>query len=415
VTAPAAVDLWAIPGQQQAAGVLRAAVARGEVGHAWAFVGPAGVGQQQAARALAAALNCPQPPAPGRPCGRCSTCERLARGAHAAYAEFVPSGQFHLVDDVRERWLPAAGRTLLEGRWQVLRVADAERMNDASANAFLKGLEEPPPRTTWVLDVADPDELPETVLSRCRLLRFGAWGQDVLEAQARRLGLDDPAERAVAVRAALGAPGVLERLAGPATPEVRDREGKLKEPRWPSGFEDFRGHREIPRRIRAEGQAFGLIAAHRIAGRRARKDPPSEVERRVATVRAQLEAEREALLERYGDELPRTVKKELDALDRRREREARTQAVTAALDDLLSWLRDCLLVATGGEAAAAIHADDPDGLRADADAIGLDGLMAATERVFATREHLERNVQPLLALEALFMELAALMLRRSST
>jgi DNA polymerase III subunit delta' len=85
------------------------------------------------------------------------------------------------VADVREGWLPAASRTAAEGGWKVLRVVDADRMNEAAANAFLKVLEEPPARTVWILDLADPDELPDTILSRCRAVRFVAWdsgGQD---------------------------------------------------------------------------------------------------------------------------------------------------------------------------------------------------------------------------------------------
>jgi DNA polymerase III subunit delta' len=387
--------LWDIPGQAQAAAVLRGAVGRGEVGHAWAFVGPGGVGQQQAARALAAALNCPEPVEPGLPCGHCSTCDRLARAAHAAYSEFPPTGAFHRVDDVRERWLRASTRSLVEGSWKVLRICDADRMNEASANAFLKGLEEPPPRTVWVLDVADPEELPETILSRCRVLRFAAWGSEELHGHARSLGIDDPHDRALAVRVALGVPGVLERLA------------------TPGGLDDLRMHREIPRRIREEGQAYSLVAAHRIAGRAKRKgEDKTEIERRTEALRVRGEEELAELVDRYGDDLPRGVESEVKERNARREREARTQVVAAALDDVLSWLRDCVLVAAGGDPAEAMPADDADGLRAAGEALGLDGLMAMIDEVFATRELLERNVQPLLALEALFMGLAARMLRR---
>jgi DNA polymerase III subunit delta' len=386
-----ALDLWDVTGQERAAAVLRGAAASGETGHAWAFVGPSAVGQQQAARALAAALNCPQPPEPGQPCGACSTCDRRARGAHAAYMEFTPTGAFHRVGDVRERWLRAANRTLVEGSWKVLRIADADRMNEASANAFLKGLEEPPPRTVWVLDVADPDELPETILSRCRLLRFAAWSPEALDDLARELGIDDPGERALAVRASLGAPAVLRRLAEPG------------------GLDDLRAHREIIRRLRDEGQGFALVAAHAITGKSRRKsDPPTEVERRTATLKEQGAAELAALEAQYGEDLPRGVAKDIEERHARREREARTQVVTAALDDLLTWLRDGLLVVTGGDPAGAIHVDDAEALRADAEAMEDGGILTAIDRVFQTREALERNVQTGLALEALFMELAVL-------
>ncbi|MDP8978367.1 MAG: DNA polymerase III subunit delta', partial [Actinomycetota bacterium] len=195
--------VWPVPAQEHATGVLRASVERGDTTHAWAFVGPADVGQQRAARALAAALNCPEA---DPPCGACDVCDRCLRGVYPAYWEFAPTGAAHRVAEVRERWLPAAFRSAPEGRWKVLRVLEADRMNEAAANAFLKRLEEPPPTTSWVLEVADPDELPDTVLSRCRLVRFTAWGPAALDSEARRLGLAETGERALAVRACLGSP-----------------------------------------------------------------------------------------------------------------------------------------------------------------------------------------------------------------
>ncbi len=226
-----AAHVWDVPGQERAVAVLRGAAERGEVGHAWAFVGPAGVGQQAAARWLAATLNCPRP---DPPCGACDVCARCLRGTHPALAEFVPTGAFHRVDDVRDTWLRASSRSLVEGRVKVLRVVDADRLNEAAANAFLKALEEPPPATVWILDVADPDELPDTILSRCRALRFPPWPLPVLEREAERLGIVDPAERALAARAALGSPLTLRRLAAPG------------------GLDDLRAHRALPRRLREE-------------------------------------------------------------------------------------------------------------------------------------------------------------------
>jgi DNA polymerase-3 subunit delta' len=375
--------VWDVPGQARAVAVLRAAVARDEVGHAWAFTGPAGVGQEQAARALAAAVNCPHPE--DAPCGVCAVCRRCLRGAFPAYWEFVPTGAMHRVTEVREQWLPAASRSAVEGCWKILRVVEADRMNEAAANAFLKALEEPPPATTWILDVADPDELPDTILSRCRELRFAPWSPDVLDAEAARLGLDEPDERALAVRAALGAPRALERLAAPG------------------GLDDLRVHRAIPGRLRDEGPAAALVLARAL---------DEEVKRRTAALKAAGKAELEALGELYGDTPPRAVVKQVTDRLARQERETKTATLQAALDDLVGWYRDCLLVGAGGNAADAVHADAADALRADADALGPALLLRAVDLVLATRASLEFNVQPALALEALFLELSALTLGR---
>lgn len=388
---------WSINGQRDAATVLRRAVVRSEVGHAWAFVGPAGVGQETAARVLAAALNCPVARAPDvAPCGTCETCDRCRRGAYPAYWEFAPTGAQHRVDEVRGQWLRTAALTTTEGRVKVLRIIDADRMNEPAANAFLKALEEPPPGTVWILDLADPDELPDTVLSRCRVLRFRTWGEAELAAEAERLGLAPGADRDLAVRAALGSPATLARL---ATPCVRDKEGKV---RAPSGLDDLRDHREIIRRLRADGPRHALVAARAL---------DDEVKRRTAELKQHGRKEVSAIARLYGDAAPRGILKQVEERAARKERGARTAVAQAALDDLLGWLRDCLLVAGGGDATVhALHRDDAAGLADDAAALGATRLLTAVDLVLATRDSLELNVQQGLALEALLLELSAVVL-----
>ena len=378
------VEPWDVPAQRQAVAVLRGAVERSEVSHAWALVGPADVGQEAATRWLAAALNCG---AMLPPCGGCDICRRCLRGAYPALREFAPTGAMYRVDEVREQWLRTAFHTPSEGTWKVLRIAHADRMNEAAANAFLKGLEEPPPRTVWVLEVTDPDELPDTILSRCRVVRFSGWGADELDAEARRLGLDDATERALAVRAAMGSPRALRRLA------------------LPQGRDDLRAHRSIPSRLRDEGPAFALTAARAL---------DDEVKRRTAALRAEGRAEIETVAERSGDELPRGVAKQMTERLARREREVRVVTLHAALDDLLGWLRDCLLVGAGGDPAAAVNADAAELLRRDAEALGPRRLLRACDLVLATRDDLELNVGQGLALEALLLQLSALMLDQTA-
>jgi DNA polymerase III subunit delta' len=289
----------------------------------------------------------------------------------------------HRVAEVRDQWLHVAARSATEGRYKVLRIVDADRMNEAAANAFLKGLEEPPPGTVWVLDVSDPDELPDTILSRCRAVRLVPWGPAELDAEARRLGIDDEGDRALAVRAALGSPVSLRRLAAQG------------------GLDDLRLHRSIPRRLRAD-PAFALVAAKLL---------DDEVKRRTAALKAAGKAEREELAELYGDQLPRGVAKQLEERSTRREREARTVVAQGALDDLVGWYRDCLLLDVDGDPAALIHRDAVEEARADADALGAASILEAVDLVLATREQLELNLQQGLALEALFMDLAALSMR----
>ncbi|HVM18391.1 MAG TPA: hypothetical protein VM307_00360 [Egibacteraceae bacterium] len=372
-----ATDVWDVPGQQHAVQVLRTAVERDEVSHAWAFIGPAAVGQQQAVRWLAAATNCGSF-AP--PCGVCDICRRCLSGAYPALSEFVPTGAFHRVDDVRD-WLRTASLTLAEGRTKVLRVADAERMNEQTQNKFLKGLEEPPPHTVWVLEITDPDELLDTILSRCRVVRFVAWDSAALDAHGRTLGLDDDAERALAVRASMGSPVQLARLA------------------QPGGVDDLRAHRSWPALLREGGPGMAVMAARAL---------DDEVKRRTAALKGQAKRDLEELAADYGDEPPAGVVKQLQERAGRREREARVVTVQAALDDLAGWLRDCVVVSRGG--APLIHTDAADQVRADAEAFDAPQLLEALDLVVETRESLEFNVQQALTLEAMFLRLSALAL-----
>lgn len=376
-------ELWRLPEQEGVAEVLRAAAAAGQVSHAWAFLGPPGVGQREAGRALAAALNCAVEPGG---CGVCDICRRCVRGAFPSLWEFTPVGAAHRVADVREQWLPAASHSAVEGDWKILHVADADRLNEAAANAFLKGLEEPPPRTVWLLDVADPSELPDTIMSRCRVLRFSPWGLDALRAEAARLGIAE-ADRELAARLAQGSPRALARFAA-------------------GGLDDVRRHRDLLRRLREEGQGVALLAA---------READDEAKRRIASQKAAGKDELAGLGELYGDAVPRHVVKQVEERLVREERESRAAALQAVLDDLLSWCRDALLAGAAPQSVAGLlHMDAVDALRADAAALGPAKLLRASDLLVRAKEDLELNLQQGLALEALFLDLAALTLPSSA-
>lgn len=362
------------------------------IGHALAFLGQPGLGQEEAARRLVAGLNCPVDPGG---CGECRSCRRALAGLHAAYTEFAPTGAVHRVAEVREQWLPAAHLAAGAGAWKVLRVLEADRMNEASANAFLKVLEEPPERTTWVLDVADPDDLPDTVLSRCRVIRFQPWTTAALYgmlragegAVAQDPGESPDAAAQAAVRAAGGSPQRLR-----ARTAVAD-----------GGTPAHVVHCRILRRLREEGPGHAIVAARMIDG---------EVGDRTAALKERARQEIAELDELYGDAPPRGLRRQVEAQATRREREARTLVVQEALDDLALWLRDVLAVGAGAAPADVVFADDPDGLHADADALDAPTALRMLDHVMTARESLEFNVQQQLTLEALFLQLSALMLRR---
>ena len=163
-----------IRGQEAAVELLRRALATGHVAHAFAFVGPRGVGRRTTALAFARALVAPEG---GIPDGRGA--DRVARGAHPDVhliqptpPQGNPKGPLALrIENIRELERLAALKPA-EAPVKVFIVDDADRMTAATPQAFLKTLEEPPARTVIVLILSQPRGLPPTVLSRCQIVRF---------------------------------------------------------------------------------------------------------------------------------------------------------------------------------------------------------------------------------------------------
>jgi DNA polymerase-3 subunit delta' len=206
----AAGGVWdAIVGQVAAVALLRRAVAQDRIAHAYAFIGPGGVGRRLTARALAQATLCD-----ARGCGACATCRRVAAGQHPDCHVIVPApprdnprgAPAIRIEQVRELEHWAALAPLAAPR-KVFILDDAERMTLPTAQALLKTLEEPPPRTHLVLVVGSPRALPPTVLSRCQRVRFGPLGERETVALLERHGVDPAASRLLA-RLAQGRPGV---------------------------------------------------------------------------------------------------------------------------------------------------------------------------------------------------------------
>ncbi len=212
-----------IPGQPEAARRLEAALRSGRVPHAYLFVGSAGTGRGAAARELARILLCRDRTASDAACGACRSCRVMDGGHHPDYHESgLPEGKQLLpIEAVRELQHAASLKPSL-GAGHVFVVRDAERLSLDAANCFLKTLEEPPPACTLVLIAASMRDLPETVISRCRVVRFHNMAPDALRErlEAEGLGGDDAAWLA---RQAWGSPGAAEALLAAEVP-ARNRE-----------------------------------------------------------------------------------------------------------------------------------------------------------------------------------------------
>jgi len=341
-----------VPEQSEAKRLLEAALADGPA-HAYLLHGPAGVGKRTAAFAFASALL--------------GDARRVEARTHPDLYVLEPLGEMIRIDDVRALRHDLHMRPF-EGDRRVYLVLDAQRMNEDAADALLKDLEEPPSYATIVLVASELGPLPPTILSRCQLVPFRRLSERAVREWIgeRAPERSDDEVRALA-RAAAGRLDRARRLLDPAAAERRENLiAAARSVYADPGFEP-------------DLAAGVLLDAASARGEEAK------------------EREQEAL---EGFDLPA---REAEQRVRRAQRGAEREELLAGLETLEAWYRDLLVVATGAE-AVAVHADRLDDLRADvAHELG-DGPLLAAEEVRKTWRALEEfNLNPSLALEALFV------------
>jgi DNA polymerase-3 subunit delta' len=134
------------------------------------FSGQAGIGKKKTAFALAAAVNCLNAK-PGGGCGECPSCRKIAALGHPDVHVLVPDGDDIKIEQIRQVQADLSLKPF-EGMKKILIVDYAESMNAASANAFLKTLEEPPGEALIILITAMPQSLLPTIRSRCQEIMF---------------------------------------------------------------------------------------------------------------------------------------------------------------------------------------------------------------------------------------------------
>jgi DNA polymerase III subunit delta' len=168
-----------ILGQEGAVRLLREAIAREKIPHAYLFVGIPGIGKTTTALALCQALNC-EHPVKGDGCGHCPSCKKMISGNFPDLVILEPESQVIKIEQIR-----ALDRVFsfkpVAGSYRVTVIRRAETMTEEAANAFLKTLEEPPPGNILVLNVTEPLDLLPTILSRCRRVSFRPIPETLIE------------------------------------------------------------------------------------------------------------------------------------------------------------------------------------------------------------------------------------------
>jgi DNA polymerase-3 subunit delta' len=364
-----------VPGQPDAVAFLERAAQRPH--HAYLFAGPEGSGKQLAARAFVAALLCER-----GGCGECRACRLALEDRHPNVVLVEPEGRDIRVgegpdEDGTARWVVArAYLTAPEPGRKLFRVEQADRMTEEAADVLLKALEDPPPDTVFVLSSARPDEIPETIRSRCQTVAFRPLSESFVADNLPGEGVEDGRAR-LAARLAGGNLGRARRVA-------TDPQGLVFRDVALEALEDA-----------GRGPAGALDAAERLLS------AAGEYRKRLA---ARLEEELAPFLDpetgRPVDQYRGTLRR-MEQRHRRQERRAEREFLDAALLALASWFRDALLVSAGGDSAWAMNLDREPATAPPADAARAVQVLEEARAALAD----ETNLNARLVLEEAFLQL----------
>jgi DNA polymerase III subunit gamma/tau len=173
-----------VVGQRLITETLKNAIRSDRVAHGYIFSGGRGVGKTSTARILAKCLNCVKGPTI-TPCGECPSCTEIAAGNSVDVLE-IDAASNRGIDEIRElretvRYLPA------RDRYKIFIIDEVHMLTTEAFNALLKTLEEPPPRSLFILATTEPHKLPTTIQSRCQHFSFRLLDYSEIYAQLARI------------------------------------------------------------------------------------------------------------------------------------------------------------------------------------------------------------------------------------
>ncbi len=192
------------------------AVRRGRLAHAYLFSGPPGIGKRLFAHELAKALLCEAGGDELQACDECHSCVMVEAGTHPDFfAVSRPEGSNELPIELMRELCRGFTLKTARGRGKVAVLDDADDLNEASANCFLKTLEEPPPRSVFILVGTSSERQLPTIVSRCQVVRFAPLPETLVADILRSHELPDPAMIPRLAGLSGGSPGQALALADP--------------------------------------------------------------------------------------------------------------------------------------------------------------------------------------------------------
>ena len=370
-------------GQQSVLEMLRHAAAGEGMTHAWLFTGPPGSGRSNVARAFAAALQCESRTG----CGQCEACRLGISGSHPDITWVKSETSVLYVDDMRDL-VQSAAKFPSVGRWQIVVIEDADRLgtpeNPRTGNALLKAIEEPTPKTLWLLCAPTRADVLPTIASRSRHVTLSTPTGEQITEFLLRTGID-ATMASFAARASQGHIGRARALCVDEGTRRRRREIV-----------------SLPARLTSIGSCMTAATHLNELAKEETEAITAETEQNELTdLQAIFGSERKDLASRSY----RAALASLEKLQKQKAKRRVLDVIDRALMDLVSVYRDAIALAVGapgllvneelrGDVAVLTRAASPD------------ELLRMVEAIFTAREQmLEFNVPPQLALESMAVAL----------
>ncbi|MGP4018298.1 DNA polymerase III subunit delta' [Saccharopolyspora sp. 5N708] len=367
--------------------VLGEPVPPGAMTHAWLFTGPPGSGRSIAARAFAAALECTDAESPG--CGHCAACRTVLHGTHADVRLVVPEGLSISVAEMRAL-VQAAARRPTTGQWRVVLIEDSDRLTEGAANALLKAVEEPPPRTVFLLCAPSdhPEDVSVTIRSRCRVVQLRT---PLSGAIAEVLQERDGVGAELAQWAASVCGGHIGRARRLATDE-ESRERRESVLRIPLGLRRFSDV------FTAATALVKLAETEAVTANEDRNE--AEREELKTAMGAGGTGKGTAAATRGAN----AALKELEKRQKSRATRSQRDALDLALVDLAGFYRDVLVTRASSDAPLN-HPDCASAVSKAAAEWTSESALRRLDAVLECRQALTQNVKPIIAVEAMLATL----------
>lgn len=207
--------------QEKVIKLLKGTLRTKKIPSAFLFIGEPYMGKTQTAIAYAKALNCLSFDSNLEFCDECVSCKKIDSGLHPDVKVIAPEKNLITVNNIREVEEFVSFHSL-SARYKVIIIKEAHKMNQSSANAFLKTLEEPPLNTVIILTCENLHTLPETLISRCFKIYFTP-----LSVTSMDKIISDSPQKEILIRLAMGRPGLF--LSKDILKEIQQFADRLKD------------------------------------------------------------------------------------------------------------------------------------------------------------------------------------------